>query len=80
MRPFEPFSLGAFLAAGASLRAGPAPSARSRGGNAPNALPDSFTSGGSTSIAPARASATWSTTLSVFEASLEMSAAMNSTG
>ena len=52
----------------------------SPGGKAPNAFPDSFTSGGNTSIPPARASATCRTTLSVFDASLEMSAAMNSTG
>ncbi len=43
-------------------------------------LRDSLTSGGSTSIPAARASEMWSTTLSVLEASLEMSAAMNSTG
>ncbi len=47
---------------------------------APKSFPDSFTSGGSTSMPSARASAMWSTTLSVLEASLEMSAAMNSTG
>ncbi len=50
------------------------------GGKAPKAASDSFTSGGSTSMPLARASAMWSTTLSVLSASLEMSAAMNSTG
>jgi hypothetical protein len=50
------------------------------GGKAEKSFKDSFTSGGRTSIALWRASATWRTTLSVFEASLEMSAAMNSTG
>ena len=49
------------------------------GGKAEKSFPDSFTSGGSTSMPSCRASATWRTTLSVFEASLEMSAAMNST-
>jgi hypothetical protein len=52
----------------------------SAGGNAEKSFPDSFTSGGKTSIPSCRASATCITTLSVFDASLEMSAAVNSTG
>jgi len=51
-----------------------------RPGRARNSAFDSLTSGGSTSMRPARASPMWATTLSVLEASLEMSAAMNSTG
>jgi len=47
---------------------------------APKARSDRFASGGSTSCPAARASAMWSTTLSVLSFSLVSSAAMNSTG